>query len=94
MLHIARQELAQTLGITADPLLERVYTWEDAMPQYNMGHPQRLQRIQAALSDIPGLALAGNGYLGIGIPDCIHSGELAADRILTTAVKSWSNNNI
>ena len=94
LLEIARQELALTLGITADPLFEQIYNWEDAMPQYNMGHPQRLQRIQAVLTDINGLALAGNGYLGIGIPDCIHSGELAADRILAPAVVVAQENNI
>jgi oxygen-dependent protoporphyrinogen oxidase len=52
------------------------------MPQYNLGHPERLKRIEAALQYYPNLALAGNGYRGIGIPDCIHSGELAVERIL------------
>ena len=52
------------------------------MPQYNLGHQERLVRIDKALGRFPHLALAGNGYQGIGIPDCIHSGELAAERIL------------
>jgi oxygen-dependent protoporphyrinogen oxidase len=82
LLEIARRELALTLGITAQPLLEQVYIWEDAMPQYNIGHPARLERIQDMCSGITGLALAGNGYHGIGIPDCIHSGEIAAGRVL------------
>jgi len=81
LLDIAREELELTLGITADPLLTRIYQWEKAMPQYNIGHPERLERINAALEAFPGLALAGNGYRGIGIPDCIHSGELAVERI-------------
>jgi oxygen-dependent protoporphyrinogen oxidase len=51
------------------------------MPQYNLGHPEILQRIDNALDKHPGLALAGNGYRGIGIPDCIHSGELAVEKI-------------
>ena len=84
LLEIAREELKLTLDITAEPLLTRVYRWEKAMPQYNLGHPERLARIEAALEALPGLALAGNGYRGIGIPDCIHSGELAAERILQT----------
>lgn len=82
LLELARQELALTLDITAEPLLHRVFLWESAMPQYNLGHPEILRRIDLALEKHPGLALAGNGYRGIGIPDCIHSGELAVDRIL------------
>jgi oxygen-dependent protoporphyrinogen oxidase len=54
------------------------------MPQYNLGHPEILKRIDDELQNHPGLALAGNGYRGIGIPDCIHSGELAVERILNS----------
>jgi oxygen-dependent protoporphyrinogen oxidase len=82
LLKLAKEELRLTLGITTEPLLERVFPWEKAMPQYNLGHPQILQRIDERLEQYPGLALAGNGYRGIGIPDCIHSGELAVERIL------------
>jgi oxygen-dependent protoporphyrinogen oxidase len=71
-----------TLGITAEPILSRVFMWENAMPQYNLGHPDILKRIDVALEKYPGLALAGNGYRGIGIPDCIHSGEMAVTKIL------------
>ena len=82
LLDIAREELYLTLEIQAKPLLSKVFYWDRAMPQYNLGHPERLARIDAALDRLPGLALAGNGYRGIGIPDCIHSGELAAERLL------------
>jgi protoporphyrinogen/coproporphyrinogen III oxidase len=82
LLELAREEMKLTLGITAEPLLHRVYLWENAMPQYNLGHPEILKRIDAALKNHPGLALAGSGYRGIGIPDCIHSGELAVNKIL------------
>jgi protoporphyrinogen/coproporphyrinogen III oxidase len=78
----AREEVNLTLGINSDPLFERVHRWEKAMPQYVLGHPQRLKRIGDILSAYPGLAVAGNAYQGIGIPDCIHSGELAAEKIL------------
>jgi oxygen-dependent protoporphyrinogen oxidase len=84
LLDLAKAELRQTLGIVAEPKLSRVFLWERAMPQYNLGHPQRLARIETALRKWPNLALAGNGYRGIGIPDCIHSGELAAQRVLET----------
>jgi oxygen-dependent protoporphyrinogen oxidase len=82
LLEVAKQELKLTLGVTAEPLVSRVFKWDKAMPQYNLGHPERLKQIDEALQHHPDLALAGNGYLGIGIPDCIHSGELAVERIL------------
>jgi oxygen-dependent protoporphyrinogen oxidase len=82
LLEIAREELQITLGITAEPLLTRIYQWEKAMPQYNLGHPERLMRINKALEELPGLGVAGNGYHGIGIPDCIHSGETAVEQIV------------
>lgn len=81
LLELAKEELRLTLGITAEPLLSRVFVWEHAMPQYNLGHPEILKRIDTALEKHPGLALAGNGYRGIGIPDCIHSGEIAVEKI-------------
>jgi protoporphyrinogen/coproporphyrinogen III oxidase len=82
LIALAKEELNLTLGITAEPLLSRVFLWDKAMPQYNLGHPEILQRIDAALEKYPTLALAGNGYRGIGIPDCIHSGELAVNKIV------------
>lgn len=88
LLDLAKEELNLTLGITAHPLLHRVFLWDKAMPQYNLGHPELLARIDAALEKHPGLALAGNGYRGIGIPDCIHSGELAVKKILVTETPS------
>jgi protoporphyrinogen/coproporphyrinogen III oxidase len=81
LLALAREELKLTLNILAKPLLSRVYMWDQAMPQYNLGHPETLKRIDAVLEKYPSLALAGNGYRGIGIPDCIHSGELAVERV-------------
>lgn len=82
LLDLAREELELTLDITAEPLVKRVFIWENAMPQYNLGHPEKLAKIDSALEKYPGLALAGNGYRGIGIPDCIHSGEMAVEEIL------------
>jgi oxygen-dependent protoporphyrinogen oxidase len=81
LLALAKEELNLTLGVTAEPVLSRVFLWDKAMPQYNLGHPEILKRIDAELENHAGLALAGNGYRGIGIPDCIHSGELAVERV-------------
>ena len=88
LLALAKEELRLTLGISADPLLYRVFLWDKAMPQYNLGHPDILRRIDIALEKYPGLALAGNGYRGIGIPDCIRSGELAVQKIFATESQS------
>jgi oxygen-dependent protoporphyrinogen oxidase len=51
------------------------------MPQYHLGHLERVKRIRERLASLPGLALAGNAYSGLGIPDCIRSGEAAADLV-------------
>jgi len=83
----ARTELRNTLGITQEPLLTRVHRWQRGMPQYNLGHLERLAAIEVRLEHHPRLALAGAAYRGVGIPDCIASGEEAAHRILTADVR-------
>jgi oxygen-dependent protoporphyrinogen oxidase len=80
-----RNELQQILGLRAAPLFARVYKWKFAMAQYAVGHLDRLDRIERLLRQFPGLALAGNGYRGIGIPDCVRSGQDAAKRLLDFA---------
>ncbi|MBI2351201.1 MAG: protoporphyrinogen oxidase, partial [Deltaproteobacteria bacterium] len=77
-----RQELASLLGVTAAPLFSRLHRHPRSMPQYQVGHQERVRRIETALSKLPGLALAGSAYHGVGIADCIHSGEEAAERML------------
>ncbi|GAB4456882.1 MAG: protoporphyrinogen oxidase [Anaerolineales bacterium] len=81
LLAIAQEELRLTLGVAAAPLLSRIFIWENAMPQYNLGHPELLARIDRALAKHPTLALAGSGYRGIGIPDCIRSGQIAVEKL-------------
>lgn len=82
ILHIVREELRQIIRLTDDPQFVRIYRWKGAMAQYGVGHLERLQRIEGLLQDFPGLALAGNGYRGIGVPDCIRSGKDAANKAL------------
>ena len=72
------KELREILWLTAQPLFCRIYKWKGAMAQYGAGHLERLQRIESLRQQLPGLALAGNGYRGIGVPDCIRSGKEAA----------------
>jgi oxygen-dependent protoporphyrinogen oxidase len=80
---IVRNELQQILGLRATPLFARVYKWKSAMAQYGVGHLERLDRIERLRQQLPGLALAGNGYRGIGVPDCVRSGQQAAAQALT-----------
>jgi oxygen-dependent protoporphyrinogen oxidase len=83
ILNIVRDELRQILGVKADPLFTRLYRWKGAMAQYTVGHLERLQRIEGLVKPLPGLALAGNAYRGIGVPDCIRSGEAAVQQVLS-----------
>lgn len=78
---LACEEL-RVLGVAAEPELVRIHRWPRGMPQYVLGHPERLERIEAALARHPGLALAGAAYRGVGIPDCIVSGERAAASVV------------
>ena len=81
LVELAREEL-RLVGIeAAEPELRRVYRWPHGMPQYLLGHPELLERIDEALERHPGLALAGAAYRGVGIPDSIASGERAAESV-------------
>lgn len=81
LLDLAREELA-LFGISAEPILKRIHRWPRGMPQYALGHPERLERIDVLLAEHPGLALAGAAYGGVGVPDCIRSGEDAAESVV------------
>jgi protoporphyrinogen/coproporphyrinogen III oxidase len=81
---IACEELANLLGIRGEPCLSKIFRWPSAMPQYHLGHLQRLKRIDDRIAQLLGLALAGNAFSGVGIPQCIRSGETAAERVLTS----------
>jgi len=83
ILRIVRKELREIIGLSAEPRFARVYKWKSAMAQYGVGHLERLARIDRLRSALPGLALAGNAYRGIGVPDCVRSGQDAAAGVLT-----------
>jgi oxygen-dependent protoporphyrinogen oxidase len=87
VIEIVRRDLAAITGLTAEPLFARVYRWQNAMPQYHVGHRERLWRIEAALANLPRLALVGAAYHGVGIPDCITS-AIEASRTLLAAIDS------
>jgi oxygen-dependent protoporphyrinogen oxidase len=87
LLAAARQELLH-LGIGAAPEQVWVHRWPLGMPQYVLGHPERLERIASALERHPDLALAGAAYGGVGVPDCIASGEAAADAVARSLARA------
>lgn len=75
-------ELVQLLDVTGEPHLTEITRWRQAMPQYHVGHLDLVSRIEARAAELPNLSLAGNAYRGVGVPQCIRSGEAAAERVL------------
>jgi oxygen-dependent protoporphyrinogen oxidase len=78
----AAGELAAAAGLPARPRHVRVTRWGGALPQYELGHLQRVARIRAALAEVPGLAGCGAVYDGVGIPACIRSARAAVAAVL------------
>ena len=79
-----RGEFASLLGIRATPLFSRVTRYPRSMPQYLVGHLKLVEKIEQQVARYPELAFAGNAYRGVGIADCVRSGEAAAEAILTS----------
>jgi len=79
---IVLAELRDILGVKGEPLFSRVFRWERGMPQYTMGHLGRVEAIEARQSEIAGFALAGGSYRGVGLPNCVESGERAVSKVL------------
>jgi oxygen-dependent protoporphyrinogen oxidase len=83
LFEIAQQEIASLLTVSGDTIFQDIRRWPSTMPQYHLGHVQLVARIRALVAQFPGLELAGNAYAGVGVPHCIHSGEQAAEAIVT-----------
>ena len=79
---LAVADLAAATGVRGAPAAVRVSRWGGALPQYAVGHAARVARIRTAVAALPGLAVCGAAYDGIGIPACIASARLAADQVL------------
>jgi oxygen-dependent protoporphyrinogen oxidase len=75
---IVREELKSILRLDTEPRFIRIYRWRRAMAQYSVGHLDRVARIEAAAQRLPAFAVAGNCFRGIGVPDCIRTGQQAA----------------
>jgi oxygen-dependent protoporphyrinogen oxidase len=81
ILDTVRAELKKIVKLEARPMFARVYRWRGAMAQYESGHIARVERIEKRVKEIAGLALAGNAFHGIGVPDCIREGMNAANAL-------------
>jgi oxygen-dependent protoporphyrinogen oxidase len=79
---LAAAELAAATGITGKPVDCRVTRWGGSLPQYNVGHLDRVARIRAAVDGQPGLAVAGAAYDGVGIPACVATARTAVTQVL------------
>ena len=91
LLPLVLEHLRPLLQISGDPEFYDIAHWPRTMPQYHIGHHERVARIEARLENLPGLKLAGSAFRGVGIPDCIHSGQVAAEhtaQYLETARRS------
>ena len=75
-------ELKQICGLGSSPTYVEVNRWIKAMPQYVLGHLDRLEEAEVALSRYGGVVLTGSAYRGVGIPDCIRDGSLAAEKVV------------
>jgi protoporphyrinogen/coproporphyrinogen III oxidase len=88
LLAVVKRELFEILGIEAEPVLHRINRWHRAMPQYVIGHVDRVQQIDHRIQSLPGISLLGAAFHGVGIPDCISSGtnsaEVAHKRLLNS----------
>jgi oxygen-dependent protoporphyrinogen oxidase len=85
LIETVRMQLVDLLGMNPDaqPVFSRVYRWVGGMPQYTLGHLDRVDEIERRTGEISGLELAGGAFRGVGVPNCIESGERAVTKVLT-----------
>lgn len=78
----SHRDLARFLNIKGEPVSAWLRRWNHSMPQYQLGHRERVRRVFSSLENFPGLYLAGNSYSGVGIPDCIASARTSAGKMV------------
>ncbi|MEW2115377.1 protoporphyrinogen oxidase [Streptomyces sp. NPDC005474] len=88
LVDVSRHDLEEATGLTAAPVETRVTRWDDGLPQYPVGHHARVDRIRDHLAKLPGLAVCGAAYDGVGIPACIASAYAAVDALEAGPVRS------
>ncbi len=82
LVSLARAELTETMGLTAAPVVSRVFRWPKGNAQYDVGHLDRVSEIEALAATVPGLYFTGSAFRGIGIPDCVKSAVATVEQIL------------
>jgi oxygen-dependent protoporphyrinogen oxidase len=85
LIGLSRAEVAETMGITATPLVQKIFRWVKGNPQYDVGHLGRVEQIERLAAAVPGLYLTGSPYRGAGIPDCVKGALSTVDQILDRA---------
>lgn len=83
LVDVATDELRHLIGLRGEAQTVEIARWPASMPQYHVGHLDRVNQIESRVAELPGLELAGNAYRGVGVPQCIQSGEAAAERLVT-----------
>jgi oxygen-dependent protoporphyrinogen oxidase len=83
LITLVREELRAIMGVTAAPTVARVFRWQRGNPQYDVGHLDRMDEIDALCP--PGLYLTGSAYRGVGIPDCVKQGQATAQQVIAYA---------
>jgi oxygen-dependent protoporphyrinogen oxidase len=79
---VALEDLCDAIGLSVRPVDWHVQRWGGALPQYSVGHVERVRRVRCSVDRAPGLAVCGAAYDGLGIPACIASAERAATQVL------------
>ncbi|MEV7324088.1 protoporphyrinogen oxidase [Streptomyces sp. NPDC093970] len=96
LVDVSRQDLRAATGLAADPVATRVTRWTDGLPQYPVGHHARVARVREHVAAVPGLAVCGAPYDGVGVPACIASAYAAVDQLGgdLTAVRELTANPV
>ena len=93
LIELARQELNELIGLTGTPIVTRVVRWNSAMPQYNVGHVERTEKIRNDLDTVPGLSLVTNAIGGVGIAAIVRSADQTAAKVIESFQATESTNN-
>lgn len=83
LIPLVHGELAAILGLQTSPAFVRIFRYEKGIPQFTLGHSERMRQIEARLADLPGIYLASNAYAGIGLNDCVTRAQEVASKLVT-----------